>query len=114
MHGLGSERIGPVFSPSMHGAQRLVHQPPEALLEHALLHTRSRPQAWPTWATLNDLDPAALRQGTGFEHLYYLLEAAVAGLGFATPPGNAEGIRQASHDGPPAERVDTRDADLSR
>ena len=61
VHGLGSERIGPVFSPSMHGAQRLVHQPPEALLEHALLHTRSRPQAWPTWATLNDLDPAALR-----------------------------------------------------
>lgn len=86
VHGLGSERIGPVFSPSMHGAQRLVHQPPEALLEHALLHTRSRPQAWPTWATLNDLDPAALRQGTGFEHLYYLLEAAVAGLGIAIAP----------------------------
>ncbi len=77
------------FAPRLAGldaALLLVHQPPEALLEHALLHTRSRPQAWPTWATLNDLDPAALRQGTGFEHLYYLLEAAVAGLGIAIAP----------------------------
>ena len=50
------------------------------------MHTRSRPQAWPTWATRNGLDDAGLRYGTGFEHLYYLLEAAVAGLGIAIAP----------------------------
>jgi DNA-binding transcriptional LysR family regulator len=56
------------------------------LLSHELLHTRSRPQAWPTWAALNDLDPGQLRYGTGFEHLYYQLEAAVAGIGIAIAP----------------------------
>ena len=39
-----------------------------------------------TWAALNDLDTAALREGTGYEHLYYLHEAAVAGLGVAIAP----------------------------
>jgi len=32
------------------------------------------------------LSPAALRYGTGFEHLYYLLEAALAGIGVAIAP----------------------------
>ena len=32
------------------------------------------------------LDPAQLQLGSGFEHLYYLLEAAVAGLGVAIAP----------------------------
>ncbi|MCL7714129.1 LysR family transcriptional regulator [Stenotrophomonas mori] len=86
VHGLGSERIGPVFSPAMPGAGPLARQPPQALLGQALLHTHSRPQAWPTWAALNGLEPGALRQGTGFAHLYYLLEAAVAGLGVAIAP----------------------------
>jgi DNA-binding transcriptional LysR family regulator len=51
-----------------------------------LLHTSSRPQAWPTWARKNDLEEQALVFGAGFEHLYYLLEAAVAGLGVAIAP----------------------------
>ena len=52
-----------------------------ALLEEPLLHTSSRPQAWPQWAAAQGLEPARLQQGQGFEHLYYLLEAAAAGLG---------------------------------
>jgi DNA-binding transcriptional LysR family regulator len=32
------------------------------------------------------LDPAQLQLGTAFDHLYYLLEAAVAGLGVAIAP----------------------------
>lgn len=83
---LAAERIGPVFSPVMHGASALAEASPEALLHHSLLHTRSRPQAWPTWAAAARLDPAALHYGTGFEHLYYLLEAAVAGIGIAIAP----------------------------
>ncbi len=86
VHVLATERIGPVFSPSLKGAHVLAHQPAEALVDHELLHTRSRPQAWPTWAALNGIDTGALRYGTGFEHLYYQLEAAVAGLGIAIAP----------------------------
>ncbi|MNN21247.1 Glycine cleavage system transcriptional activator [compost metagenome] len=86
VHTLATERIGPVFSPSIPGAHVLAHQPIEALLPHELLHTRSRPQAWPTWAALNGIDSERLRYGTGFEHLYYQLEAAVAGLGIAIAP----------------------------
>lgn len=54
--------------------------------DHALLHTRSRPQAWPEWAQAHGLAPEALRFGTEFEHLVYLLEAAAAGLGIAIAP----------------------------
>lgn len=86
VHALAPERIGPVFSPAMPGARLLAEQPISALQEHPLLHTRSRPQAWPTWAALNDLDHQRLHYGTGFEHLYYLLEAAGAGLGVAIAP----------------------------
>ena len=86
VHALAPERIGPVFSPSMHAAHVLARQPVDAVREHALLHTRSRPQAWPTWAARNGIDADALTYGTGLEHLYYMLEAAVAGLGIAIAP----------------------------
>ena len=56
------------------------------LLQETLLHTRSRPQAWPAWAKAHDLDASKLQLGTAFDHLYYLLEAAVAGLGPAIAP----------------------------
>lgn len=86
VHELASERIGPVVSPRAVDCERLRDAPPRALLEVALLHTQSRPQAWSDWAARKALDPAALRLGTGFDHLYYLLEAAVAGLGVAIAP----------------------------
>ena len=83
---LASERIGPVMSPRFAGYEHLRRQPPAALLDQALLQTTSRPQAWPSWARQNGLDAQALKFGQGFEHLYYLLEAAVAGLGVAIAP----------------------------
>ncbi|MDH1264849.1 LysR family transcriptional regulator [Pseudomonas sp. GD03944] len=86
VHELAAERIGPVLSPrySRHGA--LVQASPDSLLGEPLLHTVSRPQAWPQWAAAHGLPDAALRLGQGFEHLYYLLEAATAGLGVAIAP----------------------------
>ncbi|KAB0782942.1 LysR family transcriptional regulator, partial [Pseudomonas aeruginosa] len=60
--------------------------PAARLLQEPLLHTASRPQAWPAWAASQGLAAEALRYGQGFEHLYYLLEAAVAGLGVAIAP----------------------------
>lgn len=86
VHRLAPERIGPVLSPRHPSHARLAGAPPRALLEEPLLHTASRPSAWPEWAARTGLDAGGLRLGTGFEHLYYLLEAAVAGLGVAIAP----------------------------
>lgn len=83
---LAGERIGPVLSSRHARYAALRAAAPGALLDEPLLHTASRPQAWPQWAQAQGLDPAALRPGQGFEHLYYLLEAAVAGLGVAIAP----------------------------
>ncbi len=83
---LASERIGPVISPRSASFEALRNAPTQALLGESLLHTASRPQAWPSWAEQNGIEPQSLRYGQGFEHLYYLLEAAVAGLGVAIAP----------------------------
>ncbi|KAF1709950.1 transcriptional regulator [Pseudoxanthomonas kalamensis DSM 18571] len=85
-YALAEERIGPVLSPRLPACATLSGQPVAAVLGEPLLHTESRPQAWPLWAARMGLDPAAIQPGTGFEHLYYLLEAAVAGLGIAIAP----------------------------
>lgn len=83
---LAAERIGPVLSSRHPHFDALSHAAPARLLEEPLLHTTSRPQAWPTWARQHGLDPAHLHLATGFEHLYYLLEAGVAGIGVAIAP----------------------------
>ncbi|WP_082890556.1 LysR family transcriptional regulator [Halotalea alkalilenta] len=86
---LAPEWIGPVLAPA--GAERIgiaagQRAPLERLLDQPLLHTASRPQAWPQWAAAVGLDAGRLTLGQGFEHLYYLLEAAEAGLGIAIAP----------------------------
>ncbi|MNZ95316.1 Glycine cleavage system transcriptional activator [compost metagenome] len=83
---LVAESIGPVLSPRYARYDALVSAAPAVLLGEALLHTVSRPQAWPQWAAAQGLAAERLRLGQGFEHLYYLLEAAVAGLGVAIAP----------------------------
>lgn len=83
---LAAERIGPVLSPRYAHFAALHQAPAAALLNEPLLHTSSRPQAWPSWASSNALDASTLKLGQGFEHLYYLLEAAAAGLGVAIAP----------------------------
>ncbi len=86
VHVLARECIGPVLSPHCAGFERLRQAPASALIDEAVLQTTSRPQAWPDWARQQSIDPRALRYGQDFEHLYYLLEAAVAGLGVAIAP----------------------------
>jgi len=83
---LAHESIGPVLSPRHARFAELREAAPGALLREALLHTTSRPQAWPQWAAAMGLEPTQMRLGQGFEHLYYLLEAASAGLGVAIAP----------------------------
>ncbi|HEV7271115.1 LysR family transcriptional regulator [Pseudoxanthomonas sp.] len=86
VHPLGPERIGPVVSPRFAGAATLAQAAPGALAGEHVLHTASRPQAWPRWFQTHGLDVSTLRLGAGFDHLTYLLEAAVAGLGVAIAP----------------------------
>lgn len=83
---LAIERIGPVVSPHYGHFGQLLSAEPTALLNERLLHTESRPQAWPQWAQAQGIDADDLRLGQGFAHLYYLLEAASAGLGVAIAP----------------------------
>jgi DNA-binding transcriptional LysR family regulator len=83
---LASECIGPVLSPRYARFAELHAAPAQSLLDESLLHTASRPQAWPQWARAQGLEEKPLHLGQGFEHLYYLLEAAVAGLGVAIAP----------------------------
>lgn len=83
---LDIERIGPVLSPRYQHATTLSSAPAAQLLNEPLLFTRSRPQAWPQWAQAHQLPVSDLYYAQGFEHLYYLLEAAVAGLGVAIAP----------------------------
>ncbi|WP_249678688.1 LysR family transcriptional regulator [Pseudomonas abieticivorans] len=83
---LACERIGPVLSPRFARYEALKNAPANSLLGELLLQTTSRLQAWPSWAQKNGITADKLRYGQGFEHLYYLLEAAVAGLGVAIAP----------------------------
>lgn len=83
---LADEKTGPVVSPNYSGWARLRGKPAECLLDEPLLHTASRPQAWPEWFDGMGLTAARAEPGPGFPHLYHLLEAAIAGLGVAIAP----------------------------
>tara|TARA_R110002012_G_scaffold123493_2_gene273959 strand:+ start:401 stop:1303 length:903 start_codon:yes stop_codon:yes gene_type:complete len=85
---LMTEEICAVASPPL--ATKLDAEKPDTLFTTRLLYTASRPQAWPEWAHAKGLEESklddALVHGQGFAHLYYLMEAAVAGLGVAIAP----------------------------
>lgn len=79
---LFDERMGPVCRPdkaaAFFGSDRMN-------AATVLLHTRTRPSAWTTWADITgETYPANPRQD--FEHFYFSLQAAVAGLGVAIGP----------------------------
>lgn len=80
---LAPERMGPVLAPD-----RLdIPDPAVAdLTTLPMLHTQSRPQAWSQWFAAKGLDPATMRHDQAFEHLHYMLEAALVGLGVAIAP----------------------------
>jgi len=83
-HAFMNEEIGPVCSPAL--AERGKLRRPADLGRHALLHTETRADAWADWlarAKTANIDAA---KGQRFEHFYFLLEAAVAGLGVAVAP----------------------------
>lgn len=86
VHTLAAERIAPVFSPRHPRAAALCKGNIAALTKEPLLQTTSRPQAWSEWARAQRIAVGKLTFGQSFDHLYYMLEAAVAGLGVAIAP----------------------------
>ena len=77
-----AEDVGPALSPTLLEPFGSVMW--ENLSTLPLLHTRTRPAAWAEWcnATENPIPSG----GQEFEHFYFMLEAATAGLGVAIAP----------------------------
>jgi DNA-binding transcriptional LysR family regulator len=67
-------------------AERRKLRRPADLGQHTLLHTETRADAWPDWLARSRLAAVDASKGQRFEHFYFLLEAAVGGLGVAVAP----------------------------
>ncbi|WP_370682179.1 LysR family transcriptional regulator [Comamonas sp. GB3 AK4-5] len=82
---LFAEEIGPVCRPDQVEAWLSTRRGRALRAATPCLHTRTRPDAWQAWARLTGqtLPTAA---GQYFEHFYFSLQAAVAGLGVAMGP----------------------------
>ena len=87
---LFTEKVGPVCAPAKTAAWFAPRKTGMALQAKApRLHTRTRPAAWQEWATAAGRSlPAPLPEvpQPQFEHFYFSLQAAVAGLGVAMGP----------------------------
>ncbi|QQE08261.1 LysR family transcriptional regulator [Cupriavidus sp. ISTL7] len=80
------ERVGPVCRPDQAGAWFAARKAGTALRPSApRLHTRTRPNAWQTWADITGQTLSRAPEQR-FEHFYFSLQAAVAGLGVAIGP----------------------------
>lgn len=80
---LMAERIGPVMRAEL--AQQVDIDDPASVQSQVLLHTASRSQAWQEWFRWQGI-AAEPPVGQQFEHLNYMLEAAMVGLGVAIAP----------------------------
>jgi LysR family glycine cleavage system transcriptional activator len=81
---LMDEEIGPVCSPEL--AKRRKLRAPVDLRHVPLLHTETRADAWSDWLARSGTIGVDAAKGQSFEHFYFLLEAAVSGLGVAMAP----------------------------
>jgi LysR family transcriptional regulator, glycine cleavage system transcriptional activator len=83
---LFDEQVGPVCR---HDLVQEFFSPADGLWRlrrsATLLHTSTRPDAWKTWGSLVGQKLGSHKART-FEHFYYSLQAAVAGLGVAIGP----------------------------
>jgi LysR family glycine cleavage system transcriptional activator len=77
------EQIGVVLAPRWLESSTL--ERPEDLGAIPLLHTRTRRHGWSDWLTIVGVD-LAHGNGPEFDHFYFMLEAATAGLGAAVAP----------------------------
>jgi DNA-binding transcriptional LysR family regulator len=73
---------GPVLSPALLARTGAL----PALGDFPRLHTRPHPQAWAEWAGHAGLALPEAAEHREFEHIFYMLEAAAAGLGVGVTP----------------------------
>lgn len=76
---LFGEQVGPVLALQL--ARK--HMPNFAGIP--LLHTRTRPAAWADWCSRSGIGVSD-EPGVEYEHFYFMLEAAMAGLGVCIAP----------------------------
>ncbi len=79
---LFEDAVGPVLSPRILPEGGLTE--PAQIGSLPLLHTRTRAGAWEDWAEAQGI--SLNLNGSEFEHFYFMLEAAIAGLGVAIAP----------------------------
>ncbi|MGN8023635.1 LysR family transcriptional regulator [Phyllobacterium sp. 22229] len=82
---LCSEMIVPVGSPELLAANP-VATPAELAGSAPLLHLSTRPKAWADWFESVQAEVVSPYKGHRFEHFSMVIEAALAGLGFALVP----------------------------
>lgn len=83
---LFSEKVGPVCRPDKIDAWFSTGEKGLLLRDDApRLHSRTRLSAWDTWSEITQ-HPFHENSGQTFEHFYFSLQAAVAGLGVAIGP----------------------------
>ena len=80
---LFEEKIGPVLSPTL--AQRYTLHNPSDLRGKPILQTRTRHEAWKLWCQRSG-HKIAMTAGPVFDHYYFSIEAALAGLGVCVVP----------------------------
>lgn len=90
---LFAERIGPVCRADQ--VRRWFGPQLELRASTPLLHTRTRPSAWRTWAQISGREVPSAARPQMYEHFYFSLQAAIAGLGVAigTQELTAEDVR---------------------
>jgi DNA-binding transcriptional LysR family regulator len=79
--------IGPVLSQEL--AAGLDLKTLADLLQLPILYSRSRPSAWSQWCDVAGLASEAVNGTMEYEHLYFMLEAAMSGLGVCVTPWSA-------------------------
>jgi DNA-binding transcriptional LysR family regulator len=73
-----ADRIGPVCAPTLLKGRKSLRI--SDLRRHRLLHAETRAEAWSDWGHARDAT-IDLAHNQGFEHTYFMLEAAASGLG---------------------------------
>lgn len=86
-HWLFDEAIGPVCRPQQQAQWAPLEQGQRQLASQApRLHSATRRQAWEQWLQIQQRPCSPVQQEQVFEHFYFSLQAAVAGLGLAIAP----------------------------
>lgn len=81
---LCSEAILPVASPSLLG--ETTTRFPSDLMAGPLLHLATRPKLWSEWFQANGIEGVSAFHGSRFDQFNMIIEAALAGMGFALLP----------------------------